>query len=91
MQHPLTPTMLHTPPPPPAVTILSCTDVETGTKIDEDTQRQPLGEDIGELQRGGDAENPNVTDSDPLTDKVQIDLHVFRAMMLHEIGGEVDR
>jgi hypothetical protein len=24
-------------------------------------------------------------------DKVQIDLHLLRALMLHEIGGEVDR
>jgi hypothetical protein len=29
-----------------------------------------LGEDVGELQRGGDAENPNVTSSDTLADEV---------------------
>jgi hypothetical protein len=64
--------------------------VDTGSKVGEDTRRQPLGEDVGELQRCGDVENPNVTGGDPLADKVQVDLHVLRALMLHEIGGEVD-
>jgi nucleoside-triphosphatase THEP1 len=43
------------------------------------------------LQRGGDAENPNVTGSDTLADEVQVNLHVLHALMLHGIGGEVDR
>jgi hypothetical protein len=43
------------------------------------------------MQRGGDAENPNVTGSDTLVDEVQVDLHVLRALMLYGIGGEVDR
>jgi hypothetical protein len=46
---------------------------------------------VDELKRGGDAENPNVTNSDMLTDKVQVNLHVLRVLMLHGIGGEVDR
>jgi hypothetical protein len=33
----------------------------------------------------------NIDDSDMLTDKTQIDLHVLRALMLHGIGGEVNR
>jgi nucleoside-triphosphatase THEP1 len=36
-----------------------------------------------------DAENPNITSDDPLADKVQVNLHVLRALMLHGIGGEV--
>jgi hypothetical protein len=43
------------------------------------------------MQRGGDAENPNVTFSDTLADEVWVDLHMLRALMLHGIGGEVDR
>jgi hypothetical protein len=43
------------------------------------------------LHRGGDAKNPNVTGSDTLADEVQVNLHVLRALMLYEIGGEVDR
>jgi hypothetical protein len=35
------------------------------------------------MQRGGDAENPNVTGGDTLADEVQVDLR--------GIGGEVDR
>jgi hypothetical protein len=42
-------------------------------------------------QRGGDTENPNITGGDPLADQVQVDLHVLRALMLHGIGGVVDR
>jgi hypothetical protein len=42
------------------------------------------------LQRGGDAENLNITCSDTLADEVQVDLHMLRALMLHRIGGEVD-
>jgi hypothetical protein len=38
-----------------------------------------------------DVENPNITCSDTLADEVQVDLHVHRTLMLHEIGGEVDR
>jgi hypothetical protein len=75
----------------PTVSTLSSTNVETGSKVGEDTRLQPLGEDVGELQRGGDTENPNVTGGYSLADKVQVDLHVLRVLMLHEIGGEVDR
>jgi hypothetical protein len=49
------------------------------------------GEDVDELQRGGDAQNPNVTGSDTPADEVQVDLRVLRALMLHGVGGEVDR
>jgi hypothetical protein len=74
----------------PAVSTLSCTDVETGAKLDENTRRQPLGEDVGELQRGGHADNPNVTGGNMFADEVHVDLHLLRALMLHRIGGEVD-
>jgi hypothetical protein len=51
----------------------------------------PLGEDIDELERDGDAKNPNITDSDTLADVVHVDLHVLHAPILHVIGGEVHR
>jgi hypothetical protein len=70
---------------------ISCTDVETRSKVGEDARRQPLGEDVGELQCGGDAKNPNITCGDPLADKVQVDLNVLLVLMLHGISGEVDR
>jgi hypothetical protein len=31
-----------------------------------------------------------VVDCDTLADEVEVDLHVLRALTLHEIGGEVD-
>jgi hypothetical protein len=48
-------------------------------------------EDVGELHRGGDAKDPNVTGSDTLVGDMQVDLPVLRALMLHKIGVEVDR
>jgi hypothetical protein len=62
-----------------------------GSKIGENNRRQSLGEDVGELQRGRDAENPNITGGDMLKDEVHVDLYVLCALMLHRIGGDVDR
>jgi hypothetical protein len=73
-----------------AVTTLSCTDIKTGPKVYEYTGRQSVGDDVGELQRCGDAEDPNVACCDTLADEVQVDLHMLRALMLHRISGEVD-
>jgi nucleoside-triphosphatase THEP1 len=46
---------------------------------------------LGELRSGRDVKNANIADSDMLADKVEVDLHVLRALMLHEINGEIDR
>jgi hypothetical protein len=35
-------------------------------------------------------ENPNLTEGDTLPNKVEINLNVLRALMLDQIGGEVD-
>jgi hypothetical protein len=71
-----------------AVSTLSCTNVETGSKLDEDTRRQPLGEGVGELQCGRDVENLNVNGGDTLADEVQVEFHVLCALMLQ---GLVER
>ena len=34
-------------------------------------------------------EDPNIADSDPVANEVQVDLHMFRPLMLNGIGGEV--
>jgi hypothetical protein len=47
-----------------------------------------LDEDVSELQSGRDAD---ITDDDTLVDKVVVDLPVLHALVLHGIGGEVDR
>jgi hypothetical protein len=38
-----------------------------------------------------DVENENIGDNDTLTDEMEIDLHMLRALMLHRISGEIDR
>jgi hypothetical protein len=61
----------------------SLTELATITTMDEG-----LDEDVSELQSGRDAD---ITDDDTLADKVEVDLPVFHALVLHRIGGEVDR
>ena len=34
-------------------------------------------------------EDPNIADSDPVTNEVQVDLHMFRPLMLNGVSGEV--
>jgi hypothetical protein len=34
-------------------------------------------------------ENPNVSNSHPVTDEVQVDLHMLRLLILNRVGGEV--
>ena len=34
-------------------------------------------------------EDPNITDSDPVANEVQVDLHMLRPLMLNEVGEEI--
>ena len=34
-------------------------------------------------------EDPNIADSNPVANKVQVDLHMFRPLMLNGVGGEI--
>jgi len=34
-------------------------------------------------------EDPNIADSDPVANEVQVDLHMLRPLMLDGVGGEV--
>ena len=34
-------------------------------------------------------EDPNVADSDPVANEVQVDLHMLRPLMLNRVGGEI--
>jgi hypothetical protein len=36
-------------------------------------------------------EDADITDSDTLVDKVEVDRHMLHMLVLHGIGGEVDR
>jgi hypothetical protein len=44
---------------------------------------QTLSEDVGKLGGGRDKENPNIANSNLVTNKVQVDLHMFRLLMLN--------
>jgi hypothetical protein len=50
----------------------------------------PLVKMSANCSNGVDGENPNVIGSNTLADEVHVDLHVFPALMLHEIGEETD-
>jgi hypothetical protein len=73
-----------------AVETLATTDVETWSKLWEYWGRQPLGEDVGELRSHRDMEYTNVPNGNALTDKVKINLNMLSALVLNEVGGEVD-
>ena len=48
-----------------------------------------LGEDVSELGGGRNMEDPNISDSNQVTNKVQVDLHMLRPLMLNRVCGEV--
>jgi len=54
----------------PPQTQLATGDVEAGAELGEGRGREALGEDVGELGGGRDAEDPNIADGDPVTDKM---------------------
>jgi len=66
------------------------TNVQTGAKIHKDRRRKTLGEDIGELRRGGNVKYTDSPKSDPFPDEVKVDFHVLGTLMLNGVGGEVD-
>jgi hypothetical protein len=35
-------------------------------------------------------ENPNITDRHSVMNKVQVNLHMLRSLVLNQVGGEVD-
>ena len=74
------------PPPQPQ---LATGYVEAGAELREGRGMKALGEDVGKLGGGRDMENPNIADGDPVVHKVQVDLHMFRPLMLDGVSGEI--
>jgi hypothetical protein len=64
--------------------------LETGLKLREHREGQPLGEDVGELRCRQNVEDTNVPDGNALVDKVEINLNMLGALVLNGVGGEVD-
>jgi hypothetical protein len=64
-------------------------DAETGSKLIEHRGGDALHEDVGELRCQRTMEYADLTDDDSLSDKMKINLHMFDALMLNGVGGEV--
>ena len=64
-------------------------NVEAGSKLGEDSGREPLGEDVRELRGCRNMENTDFAEGNPFSHEVKIDLDVLRALMLDRIDGEV--
>jgi hypothetical protein len=75
---------------PPAVETLATTYVEIGPEFREHRGGQSLGENVSELGGRRSVEDTNVSDSDALVDKVEINLNILCALVLDGVGGEID-
>jgi hypothetical protein len=51
---------------------------------------EPLGENVGELRSHQDVEYMNIPNSNALVDKMKINLNMLGALVLNDVGGEVD-
>jgi hypothetical protein len=65
-------------------------DVETRSELRENRRRQLLDEDVGELRHCWDVKDMDITKCSMLSDKMEIDFHMFSALVLNEVGGHVD-
>jgi len=63
--------------------------VEAGAKLRESRGGETLGEDVSKLGGGRDMEDPNIADSDPVANEVQVDLHMLRPLILNGVGGDI--
>jgi hypothetical protein len=64
-------------------------DIETGPKLIKHRGGETLCEDVDELRCRRDMEDADLTDGNLVSDKMKINLHMLRALMLNGVGGEV--
>jgi hypothetical protein len=62
--------------------IVSSANVQVGSKLLEHRGGKILGKDVGVLGCRRNMTYPNVTEGDPLPNKMEINLNVLRALML---------
>jgi hypothetical protein len=62
----------------------------TRPKLREHRGGEPLGENVGELRSHQDVEYMNIPNSNALVDKMKINLNMLGALVLNDVGGEVD-
>jgi hypothetical protein len=82
---------IHPPPlgalTPPYSRSVESLDVQTGPELSEHSIGQSFGEDVCVLGSRGDM---NVTKSNPLANKMKINLDMLCTLMLNLVGGHVD-
>jgi hypothetical protein len=64
-------------------------DVETGPKLIKHREGEPLHEDVGELRCRQDMKDTDLTDGNLLSDKMKINLHILRALMLNRVCANI--
>jgi len=62
---------------------------QTGPELLEQRGRKTLGEDVSVLWCRGNMKDPSMTECNFLSNKMEIDLYMFRSLMLHWIAGEI--
>ena len=60
----------------------STTNVQAGSKLLKHRGGETLGEDVDVLRCRWDMKNPNLTKGDSLSNKMEINLNMLRALML---------
>jgi hypothetical protein len=58
--------------------------VEAGPELREGRGRKVLGEDVSELGGGQYMENPNIANSHPVSNEVQVNLHMLHPLTLSQ-------
>lgn len=67
------------------------TDVQTGPDLRKDRRRQTLGEDVGILGQRRHVEDVDSTNGNTLPNKVEINLNMFGALVLNQVGCGVQQ
>jgi hypothetical protein len=69
---------------------LATANIETGPKFRKHRTRQTLREGVPELGGHRYVQNTDITDGNRFLDEVKVDLDMLCALVLNEIGEEID-
>jgi len=75
---------------PPADRSSATEHVQTGPELREHRRWKTLGEDVCKLRGGWYVQNLQITDGDPFTNEVKINLDVLGMLMLDWVGRHVE-
>lgn len=74
----------------PRIRNTGAADVEAVSEFLKNRRRQAFGEYISILQGRGQMQNSNITNSNTITDELEIDLNMLDALMLDWIAGYIN-